>query len=213
MGLTIVRHPVLADRLTRLRDERTAPAAFRQALADAALVLAVHATQDLPTIALTARTPLGPFEGRRIADEGIVLVPVLRAGLGMVEAVHTLFPQASVHHVGVYRNEETRDPVPYYVRDPGDLKGRLVLILDPMLATGGSATFAAKLLAASGASDIRLLCVVAAPPGVEKLRREAPDVRIYTLALDERLNDDAFIVPGLGDAGDRQFGAPEPAPR
>lgn len=211
MSFTLVEHPILADRLTRLRDETTPPPAFRQALRDAAVLLAVRATKDLATVAAPIRTPLAPTDGRRLADERIVLVPILRAGLGMVEPVHALFPGAAVRHVGVYRNEETREPVPYYARPSSDLKDRVVLILDPMLATGGSAAFTVSLLAASGASDIRLLCVVAAPPGVEKMAREAPDVRIYAGALDERLNEWAFIVPGLGDAGDRQFEAAGPA--
>lgn len=205
MAFTVIEHPIIADRLARLRDRDTGPADFRRALADASLLLAIFATKDLQTLPRPVTTPLAATEGRRLADERIVLAPILRAGLGMVGAVQGLFPAAAVRHIGVYRNEETREPVPYYVRPPGDLTHHTVLILDPMLATGGSATFAVKLVADSGARDIRLLCVVAAKPGVDRLRAEAAGVRIYALALDPELNERAFIVPGLGDAGDRQF--------
>ena len=202
---TVVRHPLIDDRLTQLRDARTDTAAFRLALRDISTVLAVLATRDLATEALTVTTPLARASAARLESAQLVLVPVLRAGLGMVEAVHTLFPQASVCHLGVYRDEDSRRPVPYYAKLPAAVEGKIAVMLDPMLATGGSAAFSAELLSEARVREIRLLCVVAAPDGVRLLAAKAPTVKVYAAALDSQLNDQAFIVPGLGDAGDRQF--------
>ncbi len=205
MPFTLVRHPLLEDRLTALRDARTGPAEFRACLRDIATVLAVLALRDLPTEPVTVTTPLARARGGRLDSSHLVLVPVLRAGLGMVEAVHTLFPEAAVCHLGVYRDEDSRLPVPYYAKLPLTIRGKLALMLDPMLATGGSAAFSARLLRDAQVQEVRLLSVVAAPDGVRRMAEDAPEVAIYAAALDPVLNKDAFIVPGLGDAGDRQF--------
>lgn len=207
MPFTLVAHPVLKDRLTRLRDAGTPPPAFRAALREAAGIIALLATADLGTEPVRIRTPLSDTTGERVASSRLMLVPILRAGLGMVEPVQALFPEASVHHVGVYRDEETRQPVPYYVRPPGKTPADTALVLDPMLATGGSAVFTLKLLSESGVRDIRLLAIVAAPEGVAKVEAAVPGARVFAAALDAGLDERAFIVPGLGDAGDRQFDA------
>ncbi len=205
MPFTVLRHPLIDDRLTQLRDARTEPAAFRAALRDIATVLAVGATADLATEPVTVTTPLARTAGARLESARLVLVPVLRAGLGMIDAVHALFPGAAVCHLGVYRDEDSRLPVPYYAKLPAAISGKIAILLDPMLATGGSAAFAADLLTQAKVQEIRLLCVVAAPAGVSLIAKKAPAVKVYAAALDSVLNEQAFIVPGLGDAGDRQF--------
>lgn len=188
-----------------LRDERTGSAAFRAALRDLTLMLVYEATRDAPCEAVPVRTPLAETVGSRLAAPPL-LVPVLRAGLGMVDQAHALLPEARVGFVGVLRDEQSHLPVPYLASLPTDLTGQPVLVLDPMLATGGSMTHTIGLLLGRGATDITVLCVVAAPEGLAALEKTAPEVRLFTAAIDDRLNEDAFIVPGLGDAGDRQFG-------
>lgn len=205
MPFTLVRHPLLQDRLTTLRDARTAPTEFRACLRDISTVLAIFASTDLPTEPVTVTTPLARATGGRLDSSRLLLVPVLRAGLGMVEAVHGLFPEAAVCHLGVYRDEDSRLPVPYYARLPEAVRGKVALMLDPMLATGGSAAFVAQLLLKAEVQEVRLLSVVAAAEGVRRMAVDAAPVAIYAAALDPTLNGDAFIVPGLGDAGDRQF--------
>ena len=205
MDVRVVDHPLAAVRLTALRDENTDNAAFRAALGDLTLMLVYEATRDAPRENLTVRTPLAETVGTRLVPPPL-LVAVLRAGLGMVERAHALLPEASVGFIGVARDEETTLPTPYLESLPDDLRGRPVIVLDPMLATGGSMTHAIGLLQHRGADDITALCVVAAPEGVAALGKAAPHARLFTAAVDEGLNDDAYIVPGLGDAGDRQFG-------
>jgi uracil phosphoribosyltransferase len=205
MDVHVVDHPLAAVRLTTLRDQNTDNAAFRAALGELTLMLVYEATRAAPRENIAVRTPLTETAGTRLATPPL-LVTVLRAGLGMVEQAHTLLPEAHVGFIGVARDEETARPTPYLESLPEDLRGRPVIVLDPMLATGGSMTHAIGLLQRRGAGDITVLCVVVAPEGVAALEKAAPDARLFTAAVDEGLNDDAYIVPGLGDAGDRQFG-------
>lgn len=205
MDVRVVDHPLAAARLTTLRDERTDNAAFRAALRDLTLVLVFEATRNAPTVPVDIRTPLAPTVGARLARPPL-LVPVLRAGLGMVDQAHALIPEALVGFVGVARDEQTHLPVPYLQSLPDDLSAQPVLVLDPMLATGGSMRHTVELLQRRGASDITALCAVAAPDGIAALAQTAPNARLFTAAVDDGLDDHAFIVPGLGDAGDRQFG-------
>lgn len=205
MDVRVVDHPLAAARLTTLRDARTDNAGFRAALRDLTLMLVYEATRDVASEQITVRTPLTDTAGSRLANPPL-LVPVLRAGLGMVDQAHALIPEASVGFVGVARDEETHQPTPYLESLPADLSTQPVLVLDPMLATGGSMAHTLGLLKARGAVDITVLCVVVAPEGIAALEAAAPEARLFTAAIDEGLNDIAYIVPGLGDAGDRQFG-------
>jgi uracil phosphoribosyltransferase len=205
VNVDVVGHPLAAVRLTALRDERTDNANFRAALADLTQMLVYEATRDSARVTVDIRTPLAATTGARLATPPL-LVAILRAGLGMVESAHALIPEALVGFVGVARDEQTALPTEYLVSLPDDLRGLPVIVLDPMLATGGSMTHTVGLLRSRGADDITVLCVVAAPDGVAALEKAAPDTRLFTAAIDDRLNDAAYIVPGLGDAGDRQFG-------
>jgi uracil phosphoribosyltransferase len=203
--LRVIDHPLAAARLTTLRDEHTDSAAFRAALRDLTLMLVYEATRDAPCETVTVRTPLAETAGTRLAKPPL-LVPVLRAGLGMVDQAHALLPEARVGFVGVVRDEKTFSPTPYLESLPDDLHGQPVVVLDPMLATGGSMTYTIGLLQRRGADDITVLCVVVVPEGLAALEKTAPHVRVFTAAIDDRLNEAAYILPGLGDAGDRQFG-------
>jgi len=205
MDVRVVDHPLAAARLTTMRDERTDNAAFRAALRDLTLMLVYEATRDAERAHTTIRTPLAETTGTKLANPPL-LVPVLRAGLGMVDQAHTLIPEARVGFVGVARDEESHEPTPYLESLPADLSSTPVLVLDPMLATGGSMVYTLGVLASRGAVDITVVCVVAAPEGIAALEECAPSVRLFTAAIDDGLNDIAYIVPGLGDAGDRQFG-------
>ena len=205
MDVHVVNHPLVAGRLTTLRDERTDNAAFRVALRDLTTMLVYEATRDAPSQTVTVRTPLAETGGTRLAKPPL-LVAVLRAGLGMVDSALVLLPEARVGFVGVARDEETASPVPYLESLPDDLLGQPVLVLEPMLATGGSMTHAIELLRRRGADDISVLSVVVAPEGIAALEKAAPNVRVFTAVVDDGLNDVSYIVPGLGDAGDRQFG-------
>ena len=204
-GLVIVEHPVLADRLTVMRDRSTGHGEFRQALFEASAILAVEAARDLPVTDVSIETPLEPTTGSRLPTE-ITIVPVLRAGLGMVDGFLRLLPGARVGHVGVYRDEEEHRPIDYYERLPPKLAEAHVFVVDPMLATGGSAVHATDKLKAAGARRISLVCLVVAPEGVEAMKKAHPDVPIWTAAIDRELDENAYIRPGLGDAGDRVFG-------
>jgi uracil phosphoribosyltransferase len=205
VDVRVVNHPLAAARLTTLRDERSDNGAFRVALRDLTMMLVYEATRDAARETFTIRTPLAETVGSRLAKPPL-LVPVLRAGLGMVDQAHVLIPEARVGFVGIARNEETAEPMPYLESLPDDLRGQPVLVLDPMLATGGSMTYTVELLQRRGADDVTVLCVVAAPEGIAALEKTAPQARLFTAAIDDGLNDVAYIVPGLGDAGDRQFG-------
>jgi uracil phosphoribosyltransferase len=205
VDVRVVDHPLAAVRLTTLRDENTDNAGFRAALGELSLMLVYEATRDMPRETVTVRTPLAETAGTRLATPPL-LVAVLRAALGMVDPAQVLLPEASVGFVGVARDEETAMPTQYLESLPDDLRGRPVIVLDPMLATGGSMKHAVGLLQQRGADDVTVVCVVAAPEGIAALEKAAPHARLFTAAVDDGLNDNAYIVPGLGDAGDRQFG-------
>jgi len=204
VGLTVVDHPLAGHLLTGLRDATTAPERFRFLARRLATVLTLEATRDLGVRTTTVSTPLVQTSAR-VLDGEVVAVPILRAGLGLLDAVTELLPDVAVGYAGLERDEATLQPTSYYLKVPA-LEGRTVLLLDPMLATGGSASFAASLLKERGAVDVRLVCVVAAPEGVRRLATDHPDVAVVTAALDDGLNDVGYIVPGLGDFGDRLFG-------
>lgn len=201
----LIDHPLAGHLLAGLRDASTPPERFRYLTQRLATVLVLEATRDLPTRPRTIRTPLADARVDTL-DGNVIAVPILRAGLGLLTAVTALLPDVQVGYVGLERDEETLQPSSYYLKVPPLDGGRPVLLLDPMLATGGSASFAAKLLRDRGATDVTLVCVVAAPEGIARLTGDHPDLRVVTAGLDERLNDVGYIVPGLGDFGDRLFG-------
>jgi uracil phosphoribosyltransferase len=203
--LVVVEHPVLADRLTVMRSRDTPHGEFRQALYEAAAIMAVEVARSLPVKEVDIETPLESTRGLRLREE-VAVVPVLRAGLGMVEGFLRLLPDARVGHVGIYRDEEEHVPVDYYERLPRGLPRARVYVLDPMLATGGSAVTALNHLKRAGAKQLELVCLVAAPQGLTALEEAHPEVRIWTAAVDRELDENAYIRPGLGDAGDRVFG-------
>ncbi len=201
----LVEHPLVQDILLELRDVRTPPERFRQLAGRISVLLAAEALRDLPTVEETVETPLGPARGRRCSAD-VVVAPVLRAGLGMLPGVMELVPAARVGHLGLQRDERTAVASQYYAKLPPGLEDSYVLMIDPMLATGGSAVAALDVLSRAGARHIRLVCIVAAPEGVALVEEAYPEVPIYTPVIDERLNDHKFIVPGLGDFGDRLYG-------
>jgi uracil phosphoribosyltransferase len=201
----VVDHPILATRLTAMRIAQASNAEFRAALRELATMLVYEATRDLPVATVPITTPVGPTDGIRVTDLPL-LVPVLRAGLGMADAALALLPDAQMGFVGLARNEQTHEPEAYLVSLPDSLAGRRALVLDPMLATGGSLIHACRLLAARGAGPITVVCALAAPEGVAAVEASGLVSALYTASVDSGLNSDAFIVPGLGDAGDRQFG-------
>jgi uracil phosphoribosyltransferase len=203
--LHLVEHPLVHDALATLRDASTPPELFRRMAVRISLLLAAEATRDIPVAPVRVETPLGPADGRRLAG-GVVVVPVLRAGLGMLDAVLELVPTARVGHIGLQRDEMTAVASQYYAKLPADLESAFVLMIDPMLATGGSAVAALDRLREAGARRIRMICIVAAPEGIALVERHHPDVHIYTPAVDQGLNAHKFIVPGLGDFGDRLYG-------
>jgi uracil phosphoribosyltransferase len=205
VDVTVVDHPLAAARLTVLRDERTDNATFRAALRELTSMLVYEATREAPSEAVSIRTPLAQTTGSRLAKPPL-LVPVLRAGLGMVYEANAAIPESRVGFVGVARDEETAQPMPYLESLPDDLSDQSVMVLDPMVATGGSITYTIGLLLRRGATDITVLCVVAAPEGLAAVEKLMPQVRLFTAAVDDGLNEISYIVPGLGDAGDRQFG-------
>jgi uracil phosphoribosyltransferase len=208
VSVHVVDHPLIADSLTRVRDRDTPNALFRQELERIGTLLIAEATRGLPTHGVRVTTPLTETNGRALVSQPVV-VPVLRAGLGFLHAAQELLPNADVGFIGVARDEETFQPKPYVNKLPESLAGRQCIVLDPMLATGGSLAHTVQLLIDRGATGtVIVVCVLAAPEGIEALRAANLDLAVYTAAMDERLNDSAFIVPGLGDAGDRQFGSP-----
>ncbi|MCQ2157450.1 MAG: uracil phosphoribosyltransferase [Bacteroidales bacterium] len=204
--LFIVNHPLVQHKLGIMRQKETSTQDFRRLLKEIALLMGYEATKDLPLENYEIETPICKTTAQRIADKKMTVVPILRAGLGLVDGIMELIPGAKVGHIGLYRDEKTHKPVPYYCKLPKDVDQRFVLVTDPMLATGGSACDAITLLKEHGCKHIRLMCLVAAPEGVKKVQETHPDVKIYTSALDQCLNENAYIVPGLGDAGDRIFG-------
>jgi len=203
--LTIVDHPLIQHKLTLIRKRETGTKDFRENLDEIAGLMAYEITRDLPTREIEIETPLQKCITRELARE-IVLVPVLRAGLGMVDGITNLIPTAKVGHVGLYRDHQTLEPMNYYAKFPGNVHEAVVMVLDPMLATGGSASLAIHILKQKGARFIKLVCVVGTPEGVRRIESDHPDVDIYLSSLDEGLNEQGYILPGLGDAGDRLFG-------
>jgi uracil phosphoribosyltransferase len=206
MDVLVVDHPLARARLTTMRDARTDSAAFRAALQELTVMLIYEATREAPEVTERIHTPVARATGYRLAQPPL-LVPVLRAGLGMADQAHKLIPEAQMGFVGLARDETTLRPVPYMESLPESLAGKPVFVLDPMLATGGSMEHTIRLLAERGATDVTAVCTLSAPEGIERLRESGLPVRLVTASVDERLNDSGFIVPGLGDAGDRQYGA------
>ena len=204
--LTVLDHPLIQHKLAIMRDRETATKNFRQLLGEIAMLMTYEVTRDLATETVTIETPLERTAAVRVAGKKLVLVPILRAGLGMVDGILQLIPSARVGHMGLYRDHDTLEPVSYYFKVPEASGVRDVFVLDPMLATGGSAVAAVGQLKAAGATRIRFLCLVAAPEGVAVMAKAHPDVPVYAAALDRQLNDVGYILPGLGDAGDRLFG-------
>ena len=205
-NLTVLDHPLIQHKLSILRDRETSTRDFKQLVGEIATLMAYEVTKDLTTEPVTIDTPLETTQGTQVAGKKLTLVPILRAGLGMVEGIAQLIPSARVGHIGLYRDHDTLRPVDYYFKIPADEIERDFFVLDPMLATGGSASAALRLIKEQGSRSIRLLSVVAAPAGLDRIAADHPDVTVYTAAVDRGLNEDGFILPGLGDAGDRLFG-------
>lgn len=202
----LINHPLVQHKLSIMRDKNTSSKDFRELLKEISIFIGYEITKDLPLEDKPIETPICPMIAKKVAGRKCSIVPILRAGMGMVEGLQVLLPVAKVGHIGLYRNEETHEPVEYYCKLPDEIAERMVILTDPMLATGGSACDALTLLKRRGCRNIRFMCLVAAPQGIEKVRTEHPDVDIYVAAIDEKLNEKAYIVPGLGDAGDRIFG-------
>ena len=205
MQVQVMNHPLIQHKVTLMRKKDTGSKDFRELLEEITMLMGYEITRDLPLEDITIETPLQTMTGKQISGKKLVVVPILRAGLGMVQGILNLIPTAKVGHIGLYRDPETKKPVEYYCKMP-DIDGREFIICDPMLATGGSACAAITMLKKRGIQNIKFICRVAAPEGVQALNKEHPDVKIYTAALDDRLNENCYILPGLGDAGDRIFG-------
>lgn len=204
--VTIINHPLITHKLTQIRNKNTGTTEFRSIVNEIGGLMVYEITRDLELEDVEIETPIAKINAQQLAGEKLVICPILRAGLGMVDGILQLLPSAKVAHVGLYRDEETLQPVEYFAKFPSKLEERLVIIVDPMLATGGSANAAIDLVKKRGVKHIKFVCLVAAPEGVAKMREVHPDVPIYIAALDEKLNEKGYIVPGLGDAGDRIFG-------
>ena len=205
-GVTVVDHPLVQHKLTLMRDKTRSTKGFRQLLNEIGMLLAYEVTRDLPLEMIDIETPIAPMKAPVLAGKKLVFAPILRAGVGFLDGMLNLVPSARVAHVGLYRDPKTLVAVEYYFKAPDDLADRVVLVLDPMLATANSAIAAVDRLKEAGAKSIRFVCLLAAPEGIEKFRGHHPEVRIWTAAIDERLNEHGYIIPGLGDAGDRMFG-------
>ncbi len=205
-SVVTVDHPLVQHKLTLMRDKATSTKAFRELLREIGMLLCYEVTRDLPTAAVEIETPMTTMHSPCISGKKLVFAPILRAGTGFLEGMLELAPSARVAHIGLYRDPQTLKAVEYYFKTPKDMADRIVILMDPMLATGNSACAAVELLKKAGAADIRFVCLLAAPEGIEKLRCSHPDVRIWTAAIDSHLNEHGYIVPGLGDAGDRMFG-------
>ena len=202
----LIDHPLIQHKLTIMREKNTSSKDFRELLDEISMLMGYEITRNLPLEDVEIETPMQKATFKKISGKKLAIVPILRAGLGMVEGLLRLVPVAKVGHIGLYRDPKTHLPVEYYCKMPPDIEDRLVIITDPMLATGGSASDAISMVKARGAKNILLMCLVSAPEGVKRVQENHPDVDIYSAALDERLNDHAYILPGLGDAGDRIFG-------
>ena len=202
----VVEHPLVQHKVSLLRSKNTGTKEFKELVSELAMLLCYEATRDLPTEEVEVETPIAIAKTKMLAGRKLALVPILRAGLGMVDGMLSLIPAAKVGHIGLYRNEETLEPVEYYCKLPSDIAEREVIVLDPMLATGGSACDAITQIKKRGVKNIKFIGIIAAPEGFERLKAAHPDVDIYVAAMDEKLNENGYIVPGLGDAGDRIFG-------
>lgn len=205
-NLYILDHPLIQHKLTYIRDKTTGTKQFRELVDELSMLMGFEITRNLPVRDVEVETPITTAKAQQLTGKKIGLIPILRAGLGMVDGMLQLLPAARVGHIGLYRDPETFQPVEYYIKLPSDIEERILIVLDPMLATGGSANDAIDSLKKRGAKSIKLMCLVAAPEGVELIQKNHPDVDIYLCALDEKLNEKGYIVPGLGDAGDRLFG-------
>ncbi len=204
--LHVIDHPMVQHKLTIMRMKETGSKDFRELLKEIAMLMGYEVTRDIALMDVQIETPICPMTAKMVNGRKLAIVPILRAGIGMVDGLLSLLPVAKVGHIGLYRDEETHKPVVYFCKLPKDIENRLVILTDPMLATGGSACDGIAMLKERGCKNIRLMCLVAAPEGIAKVQQEHPDVDIYVAAVDERLNENAYIVPGLGDAGDRIFG-------
>ncbi len=206
-NVVIFNHPLIRHKIAILRDERTSMKEFRELIEEITTLMTYESLkEDVPTTEITVKTPLETCKQQVVTDNAIAIVPILRAGLGMVNGIHVLFPSARVGHIGMYRNEETLEPCEYYCKLPDGIEDKLVLLVDPMLATGGSACDAINLLKKRGCKHIKFMAIIGAPEGVSKVAEAHPDVNIYVSTLDRCLNENGYILPGLGDAGDRLFG-------
>ncbi|MDO5111323.1 MAG: uracil phosphoribosyltransferase [Clostridia bacterium] len=204
--VVVIDHPLVQHKLTHLRDEKTGTKQFRELVEELATLLAYEATRDLPLMETTVQTPMGLAHTRALTGKKLGIVPILRAGLGMVDGMMNLIPAAKVGHIGLYRDPKTLQPVDYYCKLPPDVQDREIIIVDPMLATGGSAVEGINIIKRAGCTNIKLVNLIAAPEGIKTVQEAHPDVDIFVAAVDECLNDHGYIVPGLGDAGDRLFG-------
>ena len=202
----VIDHPMVQHKLTIMRDKETGPKDFRQLLNDISLLMGYEITREITLEEIEIETPIRKTTAKRVSGRKMAIIPILRAGLGMVDGLLNLVPVAKVGHIGLYRDEKTHNPVVYFCKLPEDVDDRLVIVTDPMLATGGSACDALSMLKARGCTNIRLMCLVGVPEGISRVQAEHPDVDIYLAAIDDHLNENAYIVPGLGDAGDRIFG-------
>ena len=202
----IFDHPLIQHKISLLRNKNTGSKEFRELVSEVSMLMCYEATRDLPLKEIEIETPIALAKTKVIAGRKLAFVPILRAGIGMLDGVLSMVPAAKVGHIGLYRDPQTLEPVKYYCKLPSDINEREVIVLDPMLATGGSAAAAIKMLKDSGATNLKFMCIIAAPEGLEALTEAHPDVQVYCGALDEKLNDDKYIVPGLGDCGDRIFG-------
>ena len=205
-NVCVFDHPLIQHKLSILRDKNTSVKEFRELISEIAMLMCYEATRDLPLEEIDVETPIAVAKAKRISGKKLAIVPILRAGLGMVDGMVSLIPNAKVGHIGLFRDPETKEPVKYYFKMPPDIAGRDVIVVDPMLATGGSASAAISFIKETGVTRVKLMCIIGAPEGVERMQKDHPDVPIYIAALDEKLNENAYIVPGLGDAGDRIFG-------
>ena len=206
MGVVELNHPLVSHKLTVLRNKKTGTKEFRELIGELSMILCYEAMKDAKLDDVEIETPICKMNTQKLNEDNYAFVPILRAGTGMLDGLIKVMPNAKIGHIGLYRNEETLKPVKYYYKTPKDLSKREVIVLDPMLATGGSGIDAITMLKEDGASKIKFLCIIAAPEGIKKMQEVHPDVEIYCAAIDEKLNENGYIVPGLGDAGDRIFG-------